>query len=67
MVDTDNNDVNPNRKMIEVRLSPTPFGPTDVVPSYTKIEQGEGVTAPLTLAGRYMQYRLTLRKDGVSA
>lgn len=65
VVDTDNNDTAPNKKNIEVRMSETPFIQTDAILAWQKIEQD--VTPPATLAGRYIQYRLTLRKDGVEA
>ncbi len=67
VVDADIDDAGPNRKTIEVRMSATVFSQAAGFPAWVKIEQGANVVLPNTLAGRYIQYRLTLRKDGVEA
>ena len=65
VLDFDNTDVNPNKKNIEVRMSMNNFGQGAAVPAYTVIEQG--VTPPVTLNGRFIQVRITLRTNGVNA
>lgn len=65
VVDADTNDSGPNKKTIEVRMQAAPFSQAAALPAWVKVEQGPNVVLSNTLTGRYIQYRLILRKDGV--
>jgi len=66
VVDTDNTDTAPNSQKIEVRMSASSFSPTAGSPAWVALEVGSNTTLP-TVKGRYIQFRLTLRNDGVEA
>lgn len=63
VLDTDITDV-PNREHIEVRMSNGIFTQNAAQPDWTLVEVG--ADAPVTLTGRFIQTRITLRNNGIA-
>ena len=64
VIDTDNNDVEPNRKNLEYKISNSSFNQNDSGLSWTTVEFNEALVA---ISGRYVQVRLVFRSDGAAA
>jgi len=64
VIDYDKTDTEPNRRNLRYRISDSPFNQNDAVLSWTTVEWYEELVA---VAGRYIQFELTFRNDGVAA
>jgi hypothetical protein len=65
VIDSTNADVLPNYQTSEIRVSNTTFNQDDGVIAWTTVKNNCAFT--LTLVGRYVQLRITIRNNGVAA
>ncbi len=65
VVDTTISDVRPNAQTMEVRASNSTYNQADESPSWSEVRYNGALATPIT--GRYLQFRITMRNNGVQA